>query len=145
MNVKGLLLVEDNPEDVELILTALQDNNLANRVVVVNDGAEALDYLRRTGNHAGREADQPAVVLLDLKLPKVDGLQVLREMRADPALKLIPVVIMTSSRQESDLVEGYRLGTNAYVVKPIDFGQFVESVKNVGLFWAVINEPPPRT
>ncbi len=143
MNVERILLAEDNPEDVELTLEALGDVNLANEVVVVGDGAEALDYLKRTGKYSRRSEGDPAVIFLDLKMPKVDGLQVLREIRADPALRSIPVVIMTSSREESDLVESYKVGVNAYVVKPVDFGQFAESVKRVGLFWAVVNEPPP--
>jgi len=143
MNVERILLAEDNAEDVELTLASLRDIHLANEVVVAGDGAEALDYLKRTGKYSMRGEGNPAVVLLDLKMPKVDGLQVLREIKADPALKNIPVVIMTSSREERDLVESYRLGVNAYVVKPVDFGQFAESVKRVGLFWAVVNEPPP--
>lgn len=143
MSLERILLAEDNPEDVELTLAALEDIHLANEVVVVGDGAEALDYLKRTGKFSLRGGGNPAVVLLDLKMPKVDGLQVLREAKADPALKSIPVVIMTSSREESDLVESYKLGVNAYVVKPVDFGQFAESVKRVGLFWAIVNEPPP--
>jgi CheY-like chemotaxis protein len=143
MNLERILLAEDNPEDVELTLSALAEIQLANEVVVAADGAEALDYLRRQGKHALRAAGSPAVVLLDLKMPKMDGLQVLREMKGDPVLRTIPVVIMTSSREERDLVESYRLGVNAYVVKPVDFGQFVESVKRVGLFWALVNEPPP--
>jgi CheY-like chemotaxis protein len=116
---------------------------LANEVVVVGDGAEALDYLLRRGAFAERERGNPAVVLLDLKMPRVDGLEVLRHLKADPELRTIPVVIMTSSREERDLVESYRLGVNAYVVKPVDFEQFVAAVKEVGMFWAVINEPPP--
>ena len=143
MTLERILLAEDNPEDVELTLAALEDIHLANEVVVVGDGAEALDYLKRAGKFALRGGGNPAVVLLDLKMPKIDGLQVLREVKADAALKNIPVVIMTSSREESDLVESYKLGVNAYVVKPVDFGQFAESVKRVGLFWAIVNEPPP--
>ena len=143
MNVERILLAEDNPEDVELTLSALEDIRLANEVVVVNDGAEALDYLKRSGKYAMRGGGHPAVILLDLKMPKVDGLQVLAAVKADADLKSIPVVIMTSSREERDLVESYRLGVNAYVVKPVDFGKFAESVKRVGLFWALVNEPPP--
>ena len=143
MNVERILLAEDNPEDVELTLAALEEIHLANEVVVVNDGAEALDYLKRTGKYALRGGGNPAVVLLDLKMPKVDGLQVLAQIKADATLKTIPMVIMTSSREEKDLVESYKLGVNAYMVKPVDFGQFTESVKRVGLFWAVVNEPPP--
>lgn len=143
MNVKRILLAEDNPEDVELALAALGEIHLANEVVVVGDGAEALDYLRRAGKYALRGGEIPAVMLLDLKMPKVDGLQVLREVKSDPVLKTLPVVIMTSSREERDLVESYHLGANAYVVKPVDFAQFVASVRQVGLFWAVVNQPPP--
>ncbi|MEW6084047.1 MAG: response regulator [Chloroflexota bacterium] len=141
--LKRILLVEDDPRDVELTLTALGENNLANEVVVTRDGAEALDYLRREGNYKERPNGNPAVILLDLKMPKVDGLQVLREVRNDPDLKIIPVVILTSSREERDLVESYQLGVNAYVVKPVDFSEFINAVKETGLFWAVINEAPP--
>ncbi len=141
--MERILLAEDNPQDVELTLTALEDIHLANEVVVVNDGAEALDYLLRRGKHSLRGGGDPAVVLLDLKMPKVDGLEVLRQVRGNPALKSLPIVIMTSSREESDLVESYRLGVNAYVVKPVDFAKFADSVKQVGLFWALVNEPPP--
>jgi CheY-like chemotaxis protein len=141
--LERILLAEDNPQDVELTLTALEDIHLANEVVVVNDGAEALDYLLRRGKHSLRGGGDPAVVLLDLKMPKVDGLEVLRQVRGNPALKSLPIVIMTSSREESDLVESYRLGVNAYVVKPVDFAKFADSVKQVGLFWALVNEPPP--
>lgn len=142
-SVPRILLVEDSPRDAELALDALSVNNLANEVVHVHDGAEALDYLRRRGAFAGRSNGAPAVVLLDLKMPKVDGLEVLRQMRGDPAMKLIPVVIMTSSREEADVFRSYELGVNAYVVKPVQFPEFVEAVKQVGAFWAVINEPPP--
>ena len=141
--LKRILMAEDDPKDVELTLAALEENNLANEVVVVRDGSEAIDYLRRAGDYAQRPSGNPALVLLDLKMPKVDGLQVLREIRGDPALKLIPVVILTSSREERDLVESYNLGVNAYVVKPVDFGEFVSAVREIGLFWAVINESPP--
>ena len=140
-----ILLVEDNPNDVELTLDALAQHNLANEVVVVNDGAEALDYLYRRGRFKMRRRASPAVVLLDLKLPKVDGLEVLRTIKADSELKTMPVVILTSSREERDLVESYKLGVNAYVVKPIDFQEFVDAVKELGIFWAIINEPPPGT
>ncbi|HLF92466.1 MAG TPA: response regulator [Planctomycetota bacterium] len=143
MSLERILLAEDNPQDVELTLAALEDIHLANEVVVVNDGAEALDYLHRRGKHSLRGGGDPAVVLLDLKMPKVDGLEVLRQVRGDPAHKSLPIVIMTSSREESDLIESYRLGVNAYVVKPVDFAKFAESVKRVGLFWALVNEPPP--
>lgn len=145
MNLQRILLAEDNVEDVELTLAALDEIHLANEVVVVNDGAEALEYLQRTGTFAGREGGNPAVVLLDLKMPKVDGFEVLRALRADPATKLVPVVIMTSSREERDLVASYALGVNAYVVKPVDFDQFSEAVRLVGLFWALVNVPPPRS
>lgn len=141
--IKRILLAEDNPKDVELTLTALEEHHLANEVVVVNDGAEALDYLYRRGKFALRADTNPAVVLLDLKMPKVDGLEVLRTMKGDQALRAVPVVILTSSREEKDLVESYKLGVNAYVVKPVDFQQFIDAVKELGVFWAVINEPPP--
>ena len=141
--LKRILLAEDNPKDVELTLTALDEHHLANEVVVVNDGAEALDYLYRRGKYTMRSGNHPAVVLLDIKMPKVDGLEVLRTIKADDRLKTIPVVMLTSSREEKDLVESYKLGVNAYVVKPVDFQQFVEAVKELGAFWAIINEPPP--
>jgi CheY-like chemotaxis protein len=141
--LKRILLAEDNPKDVELTLTALDEHNLANEVVVVNDGAEALDYLYRRGKFAMRADNDPAVVLLDLKMPKVDGLEVLRTIKNDNKLKTIPLVILTSSREEKDLVESYKLGVNAYVVKPVNFQQFIAAVKELGAFWAVINEPPP--
>ena len=140
--LKRILLAEDNPNDVELTLTALEENHLANEVIVVSDGAEALDYLYRRGKFALRDDTNPAVVLLDLKMPKVDGLEVLRTVKADDRMKNIPVVILTSSREENDLVESYKMGANAYVVKPVDFQQFVEAVKKLGAFWAVVNEPP---
>jgi CheY-like chemotaxis protein len=141
--IKRILLVDDSPRDVELALNALEEYNLANEVVTLRDGAEALDYLNRRGTYADRSGDHPAVVLLDLKMPKVDGTEVLRQMKSDPKLKLIPVVIMTSSREEQDLADNYQLGANAYVVKPVNFREFVEAVKQVGGFWAVLNEPPP--
>jgi CheY-like chemotaxis protein len=141
--LKRILLAEDNQHDIELTLAALGEHNLANEVVIVRDGAEALDYLNHRGQYAGHANGQPVVVLLDLKMPKMDGLEVLRQMRADAALKLIPVVMITSSREEQDLVNSYKLGVNAYVVKPVDFQKFVESIKQVGFFWAIINEPPP--
>jgi two-component system response regulator len=139
---KRILLVEDNVRDAELILDALQPRELAREVVHVRDGAEALDYLYRRGLFAGRADAQPALMLLDLKMPKVDGLEVLRQIKRDAALKTIPVVMMTSSRQEQDLVRSYELGVNAYVVKPMKFQDFVEAVKQVSGFWAVINEVP---
>jgi CheY-like chemotaxis protein len=138
-----ILMVEDDPKDVELTLTALEDYNLANEVVVVRDGEEALSYLQCRNGFASRTSGNPAVMLLDLKLPKVDGLEVLRQVKADDRLKLIPVVVLTSSREEKDLVASYRLGVNAYVVKPVDFHQFVNAIKELGVFWAVINAPPP--
>jgi CheY-like chemotaxis protein len=139
-----ILLVEDDPYDVELTLSALAQNHLTNEVVVVRDGAEALDYLFRQGNYESRVAGNPMVVLLDLKLPKVDGLEVLEHIKSDPNLKAIPVVMLTSSREERDLVRSYNLGTNAYVVKPVDFPDFVEAIRTLGLFWAVVNQPPPE-
>jgi len=141
--LKRILLAEDSERDVELTLAALEEHNLANEVVVARDGVEALDYLYHRGRFAGHANSLPVVVLLDLKMPKVDGLEVLRQMRADPALKHVPAVMITSSREEQDLVRSYQLGVNAYVVKPVDFHQFVESIKQIGFFWAVINEPPP--
>jgi len=143
--LKRILLAEDSDRDVELTLAALEENNLANEVVVVRDGAEALDYLHHRGKFAGHTNGIPVVVLLDLKMPKVDGLEVLQQMRVDPDLKQVPVVMITSSREEQDLVRSYQLGVNAYVVKPVDFQQFVASIKQVGFFWAIINEPPPGT
>ena len=142
-DLKRILLAEDDLNDLELTLTALQENNIANEVVVVRDGAEALNYLRRNGAFQIRQEGNPAVILLDLKMPKVDGLQVLQEVRNDTALKMIPVVILTSSREERDLIESYRLGVNAYVVKPVNFADFMTAIKTLGLFWAVLNEPPP--
>lgn len=142
-DLKRILLAEDDPRDIELTLTALEENNIANEVVVVRDGAEALDFLHRRGAYSARPQGNPAVVLLDLKMPKVDGHQVLREIREDPDLNTTPVVMLTSSREESDLVESYQLGVNAYVVKPVDFSEFMVAVKEIGLFWAVLNEPPP--
>ena len=141
--LKRILLAEDNERDVELTLTALEEYNLANEVVVVHDGAEALDYLYNRGKFAGHANGLPVVVLLDLKMPKVDGLEVLRQMKSDITLKQVPVVMVTSSREEQDLVRSYALGVNAYVVKPVDFQKFVESIRQIGFFWAVINEPPP--
>jgi CheY-like chemotaxis protein len=138
-----ILLVEDDPKDVELTLTALDEYNLANEVVVARDGAEALDYLHYRGNFAMRSHENPAVLLLDLKLPKVDGLEVLKQIKSDGQLNMIPVVVLTSSREEKDMVTSYKLGVNAYVVKPVDFHEFVNAIKELGAFWAVINEPPP--
>ena len=138
-----ILIVEDDPNDVELTLTALADYNLANEVVVTRDGQQALDYLYGRGEFSARSNDNPAVMLLDLKLPKIGGLEVLQQIRSDPKLKMIPVVVLTSSNEEKDLIRSYELGVNAYVVKPVDFHEFVNAVKELGVFWAVINEPPP--
>ena len=138
-----ILLVEDDLNDVELTLSALAENHLANEVFVVSDGEEALDYLYYQGGYESREEGNPALMLLDLKLPKVDGMEVLKRVKTDPALKMIPVVMLTSSREEQDLVRSYDLGTNGYVVKPVDFQNFVEAVRGLGLFWAIINHPPP--
>jgi len=138
-----ILMVEDDPRDVELTLTALEEYKLANEVVVTTDGEEALDYLYRRGKFAARTGDNPAVLLLDLKLPKVDGLEVLQQIKADDQLRLIPVVVLTSSREERDMVASYKLGVNAYVVKPVDFHEFVNAVRELGIFWAIINEAPP--
>lgn len=143
-DIKRILLVEDNPHDAELTLAALEEHKLANEVVVLRDGAEALDYLYGRGAFADLPNREPAFVLLDLKMPKVDGLEVLRQMKSDERLKTIPVIMLTSSREEKDLIESYRLGVNAYVVKPVDFADFVEAVKQLGGFWAAVNEPPPR-
>ena len=144
INVPGILLAEDNPNDVELTIEALDQHNLANRVTVAHDGVEAMEYLRREGAFKDREPGDPAVVLLDIKMPRKDGLEVLREIRSDPALKKVPVVILTSSREEQDLITSYDLGVNAYVVKPVDFPHFIDAVKQLGVFWAVINERPPN-
>ena len=144
MDILGrILMVEDDPRDVELTLTALGEYNLTNEVVVTHDGAEALDYLYCRGNFKARASGNPAVLLLDLKLPKIDGLEVLQQIKADENLRMIPVVVLTSSREESDMVASYKLGVNAYVVKPVDFHEFVNAVKELGMFWAIINEPPP--
>ena len=140
---KRILLVEDNARDVELTLEALSEHKLVNEVVVARDGAEGLDFLYRRGPFGNRVDENPVVILLDLKMPKVDGLEVLQILKSDPQLKTIPVVMLTSSREERDLVKSYQLGVNAYVVKPVDFQQFVEAVKQVGVFWGIINEPPP--
>jgi CheY-like chemotaxis protein len=141
--IKSILFAEDSSKDVELTLTALEEYHLANEVVVVKDGADALDYLYYRGEFAQRERGNPALVLLDIKMPKVDGIEVLRQIKSDEHLRMIPVVILTSSREERDLVESYKLGVNAYVVKPVDFHEFVNGIKELGLFWLVVNEPPP--
>jgi len=138
-----ILLVEDDPRDVELTMTALEDYNLTNEVVIAHDGEEALDYLYCRGKFESRINQNPAVMLLDLKLPKVDGLEVLEKVKSDEKLRVIPVVVLTSSREEKDMVASYKLGVNAYVVKPVDFHEFVNAIKELGIFWAIINEPPP--
>jgi CheY-like chemotaxis protein len=138
-----ILMVEDDPKDVELTLTALEEYNLANEVVVTRDGEQALDYLYQRGEFKTRANGNPAVMLLDLKLPKVDGLEVLKQIKSDKNLALIPVVVLTSSKEEKDMVASYKLGVNAYVVKPVDFHEFVNAIKELGAFWAVVNEPPP--
>jgi CheY-like chemotaxis protein len=142
-NLGRILLVEDDPRDVELTLTALEDYKLANEVVIARDGQEALDFLHCRGQFATRSGENPAVMLLDLKLPKVDGLEVLKQVKHDEQLKMIPVVVLTSSREEQDMLRSYEFGVNAYVVKPVDFHEFVDAIKELGVFWAVINEPPP--
>ncbi|HEX8833337.1 MAG TPA: response regulator [Abditibacteriaceae bacterium] len=143
--LKRILLVEDSPNDVELTLSALAENHLANEVVVARDGEEAMDFLYRRGIFKLRSEGNPAVVLLDLKLPKIDGLEVLEKIKADPTMRTLPVVMLTSSREEQDLVRSYNLGVNAYVVKPVEFNEFVAALREIGLFWAVINQPPPGT
>jgi len=145
MEQKCILLVEDNPDDVELTLRAFKKSHIQNEVIVVRDGAEALDYLFITGVYAGRDAtSMPSVILLDLNLPKISGLEVLRRMRADERTKLLPVVILTSSTEEQDLTNGYKLGANSYVRKPVDFVQFSEAIRQLGLYWLIVNEPPPK-
>ena len=144
MNEKIILLVEDNPDDEELTLRALKKNNIQNDVVIARDGVEALDYLFGTGAYAGRDTSNvPSVTLLDLKLPKVDGLEVLKRLRADERTKFLPVVILTSSKEEQDLLNGYKFGANSYIRKPVDFAQFMEAVRNLGLYWLLLNESPP--
>jgi two-component system, response regulator len=145
MDKRFILLVEDNPDDVELTKRALKIHNIANEVIVARDGVEALDYLFATGAYAGRDTTvTPQLVLLDLKLPKVDGLEVLRRLRSDERTMFLPVVILTSSKEEQDLVNGYKLHANSYIRKPVDFNQFSEAVRQLGLYWLVLNEPPPR-
>jgi CheY-like chemotaxis protein len=138
-----ILMVEDDPSDVELTLTALEEHNLVNEIVIVRDGQEALDYLYYQRQFTGRPTENPAVILLDLKLPKVDGLEILKRIKSDDGLKMIPVVVLTSSQEERDMMKSYQLGVNAYVVKPVDFHEFVNAVRELGVFWAVINQPPP--
>src|SRR5665647_1376019 len=140
--LRTILLAEDNPKDVELILEAMAENNLVNQVVVVKDGIEALEYLRYEGKYKLRKAGNPAVILLDIKMPRMDGIELLRNIRSDAALKRIPVVVLTSSREENDLINTYELSVNAYVLKPVDFKQFIVAVKQIGSFWAVLNELP---
>ena len=145
MAEKIILLVEDNPDDVALTQRALKKNNFTNKVVIARDGAEALDYLFGTGVHAGRDTSvMPTAILLDLKLPKIDGLEVLERLRDDARTKLLPVIILTSSNEEQDLIKGYSLGANSYIRKPVDFGQFTEAVRQLGLYWLLLNEPPPN-
>jgi CheY-like chemotaxis protein len=143
MKLKTILLVDDNQNDVELTILAFKEFNLANKIEVAEDGVEAMQYLRSQGRFKGRKPGNPAVILLDLKMPRMDGIEVLKEIRKDPALNLIPVVMLTSSKEEKDLFDSYRLGINAYVVKPVDFAQFVTAVKQIGAFWAILNELPP--
>ncbi len=141
----AILLVEDNADDVELTRLALEEGGICNDVVVASDGVEALDYLHGRGRYEGRDLNNlPAVVLLDLKLPKVDGMEVLRQIRSDPDMRCLPVVILTSSKEEEDVIESYNLGANAYVRKPVDYNEFVRAAKTLGLFWLVVNQPPPR-
>ncbi len=143
-DLRPILLVEDNPKDVELTLAALAKCQLANEIVVTRDGAEALDYLRAEGGHHNRPPGDPSVVLLDLKLPKVDGLEVLEKVKSDESLRHVPIVMLTSSREESDLVRSYKLGVNAFVVKPVDFQEFFNAIQELGVFWGILNEPPPH-
>lgn len=141
--LRPILLVEDNPNDLELSLTALHKTGLANEVIIARDGEEAMDYLFYRGQHANRPQGNPAVVLLDIKLPKIDGLEVLGHIRNEAELRHLPVVLLTSSREEQDVLRGYQLGSNAYVVKPVAFPDFIKAIQDLGVFWAVINEPPP--
>jgi len=142
--LRPILLVEDNPRDLELTLTALEKCQLANEIVIARDGAEALDFLYFKGASQGRELGDPAVVLLDLKLPKIDGLEVLERVKRDENLRHVPIVMLTSSREEQDLVKSYALGVNAFVVKPVEFNQFFKAIQDLGVFWALLNEPPPK-
>ena len=146
MNHRMILLVEDNPDDEALTLRALKKNKIANQIIVARDGAEALDYMFGTGSYAGRNLEElPEVILLDLKLPKVDGLEVLRRIRSDPKTRMVPVVILTSSKEDQDLIQAYSIGVNSYVRKPVDFNEFVEAIGQLGLYWLVLNEAPPRS
>lgn len=144
MPLRNILLAEDNVKDVELTLEALSDNNLANHVVPVNDGVEVLEYLRCEGKFKDRNKGNPAVILMDIKMPRMDGIETLRAIRSDPAFKTVPVVMLSSSREEQDLMRSYNMGVNAYVVKPVSFRDFVDAVKVIGMFWALINEQPPE-
>ncbi len=144
MKLKSILLADDNPNDVELTIIALKEYNLANNIAIANDGVEVLEYLRYEGKFSDRAPGNPAVILLDVKMPRLDGIEVLREIKKDPVLKLIPVVMLTSSREDKDLLESYSIGVNAYVVKPVDFKQFIDAIKQVGAFWAILNEHPPQ-
>ena len=143
IELKKILLAEDNPKDVELTIEALEESHLANRVVVVKDGVEVLEYLRSEGVYTNREPGLPSVLLLDIKMPRKDGIEVLREIRNDPKLKLLPVVMLTSSREDKDLLNSYYLGVNAYVVKPVNFNGFIDAIKQLGIFWGLVNELPP--
>ncbi len=143
MTIRTILLVEDNLDDVDLTLRAFKKNNIANQIIVARDGVEALDYLFARGPHADRDPGELSLVLLDLKLPRVNGLEVLEQLRADERTRLLPVVILTSSKEEQDLIKGYALGANSYIRKPVDFGQFMEAVRQLGLYWLVLNEGPP--
>ena len=142
MDVKTILLVEDNPRDAELTMVALEENNFANGIIWVKDGVEAMEYLTCTGNYASRKPGLPVLILLDLKMPRMDGIEFLEKIKTDPLLKVLPVVMLTSSRQEEDLIKSYNLGVNAYVVKPVDLNEFISAIKQLGIFWVVINENP---
>jgi CheY-like chemotaxis protein len=144
MELKTILYAEDNPKDIELTLEALTDNKLANNVVIVRDGVEVMNYLQCEGKYKDRKQGNPAVLLLDIKMPRMDGLEVLKAIRSDSKLKMLPVVILTSSREEQDLIKSYELGVNAYVVKPVNFKDFIDAIKHLGVFWALINELPPN-
>ncbi|HBL76204.1 MAG: two-component system response regulator [Bacteroidetes bacterium GWF2_42_66] len=144
LELKTILLAEDNPKDVELTLEALEESNLANRVIVAKDGVEVMEYLRMEGKFANRNPGNPSVLFLDIKMPRKDGIEVLREIRSTPEFKLLPVVMLTSSREDKDLLNSYYLGVNAYVVKPVNFSGFIDAVKQLGIFWAIINEIPPE-
>jgi CheY-like chemotaxis protein len=145
IELRTILLAEDNPKDLELTLEALAEHNLANQVIVVKDGVEVMEYLRCEGNFKLRRPGKPAVLLLDIKMPRMDGIEVLRAIRSDPALKTLPVVMLTSSREQQDLIKSYESGINAYVVKPVDFKDFIEAVRHIGMFWVVVNELPPES